>query len=92
MDSPTSITDCHTASLETVDDVDDVDELYWELMFMPSKVVLTPDGRMWEVWVDLDDEALVVNELDAPGGRQLEFGSFTKAFKLLAGGWIMARR
>ena len=38
--------------------VDGVDELFSELLYMPQVLILTPDHRVWDVWVDMDREAL----------------------------------
>ena len=74
--------------------VDDVDELYSDLLGMPPKIIVTPDGVVWEIWVDSDDldkESLMqLHQLGGEDGcRQLETASFEAALHLLADGFVL---
>jgi hypothetical protein len=43
--------------------IDDVDELYSALSFSDPKMIVTPDGSVWEVWVDTEDETMQLHRL-----------------------------
>lgn len=78
--------------LAVLDSVDDVDELYSNLLYAAPAHVLTPDQRSWKVWVFSNDETLQIRHLDEPcaNGWQHEPTSFEDAYRYLRGG--VARR
>lgn len=69
--------------------VDDIDELYSELTFAHPKIVVTPDGASWEVWVDTEDETMKLHRLRGQNGCvQIEAESHAHAYSFLEGGVV----
>ncbi|WP_374455941.1 hypothetical protein [Nocardioides sp.] len=69
---------------------DDIDELRSELSFANPKLVVTPDGAVWEVWVDTEDDTLQLHRLRGQNGCiQIEAESLTHALSLLQGGAVV---
>ena len=72
--------------------IDDLEELYSDLMYMPPAIIITPDQGVWEVWVDLDYETFQLHRLAGQHGcRQIEAESFAHAFTYLQGGRVVHR-
>lgn len=74
---------------------DDIDELYSNLLGLPPKLVATPDGVVWEVWIDSGDlDANAVMQLHRLGGedgcRTIETTTFDEAFHYLNGGFVLS--
>jgi hypothetical protein len=72
--------------------VDDVDELYSNLLYMPPKIVQTPDGQQWEVWAeDTRGVRIELQRLNSDGacGEVLVVDSFARAFNYLSGGRVV---
>ncbi|GIM64627.1 hypothetical protein Pve01_94980 [Planomonospora venezuelensis] len=70
--------------------IDDVDELYSALSFSDPKLIVTPDGSVWEVWVDTEDETMQLHRLRGQSGcRQIEADSLQHAFSFLQDGAVV---
>lgn len=82
-----------TSTLEpttwVVESSDELDELFSDLLYMPSCVAIHPDGRLFEVWADADRGALVLRHLSQGSNEVIVTKSFPHALTLLAGARVL---
>lgn len=77
------------SSIWVVESPDELDELYSNLLYMPSRVAITPDGRLWELWAEPGSEGLVLRHLHRGIGDLIVTTSFAHAFTVLAGASVL---
>lgn len=84
------LNDCHHSTLQTPLDVV---RLFESLMDREeSMLVLTPDGKAWEVYIDRDEDDPTLGEIDGWFSHRQALNRAEDAFAPLKGGWVVARR